>query len=108
LIAAVPAVTPVTTPDDEPTVATPVAVLVQVPPLTVLVRVVVADVQTVAVPPMAAGDGVVVIVVLAEAEQLLAVAVMLYTLAPAAVGVIVLEAHGVQERPVAPPTPVHA
>ncbi len=50
----VPAATPVTTPPVF-TVAIAVALLIHVPPDTVLVRVVVDPVHTVAVPPIAAG-----------------------------------------------------
>jgi hypothetical protein len=54
----VPAATPVTTPEvATPIVATPVLVLLHVPPEVVLVRVVVADAHTVAVPDIATNDG---------------------------------------------------
>ena len=55
MIVAEPALTPVTTPVDGLTVATPVALLLQVPPLVVLANVVVAAVQTVVVPVIDAG-----------------------------------------------------
>jgi hypothetical protein len=54
----VPAATPVTTPVvATPIVATPVLALLQVPPAVVLVRVVVADAHTVAVPDIAPSTG---------------------------------------------------
>jgi hypothetical protein len=52
---AVPALTPLTTPVDEPTVATAVAPLVQVPPDGEELSVVVEPVQTDAVPVIADG-----------------------------------------------------
>ena len=52
---AVPALTPVTAPVDEFTVATPVLVLLQVPPLVVLASVVPEPTQTPNVPVIAAG-----------------------------------------------------
>jgi hypothetical protein len=55
VITAVPALTPVTTPVDEPTVATPVLPLVQVPPDGDELSVVVDPVQTEAVPEIAPG-----------------------------------------------------
>jgi hypothetical protein len=56
-ITAVPAETPVTTADEEPTVATPVEPLDHVPPGVASSRVVVELTQTVKVPVMAAGSG---------------------------------------------------
>jgi hypothetical protein len=52
---AVPAATPVTTPV-EPTVATEVLLLLHVPPVTVSLKVVVDEVQTVAVPVIEPAD----------------------------------------------------
>ncbi len=52
---ATPAATPVTTPEEEPTVATSKSELVHTPPVTVLVRVVVAPTHTVGVPPIVGG-----------------------------------------------------
>ena len=57
-----PVPVPVTTPDAEPTVATPVALLVHVPPLVVLVSVVVIPTQVLAVPAIASGSGLTVTV----------------------------------------------
>jgi hypothetical protein len=51
----VPGETPVTTPVDKPTVATPVALLLQEPPGVASVSVMVAPVQTTIGPLMAAG-----------------------------------------------------
>ena len=51
-----PAATPVTIPDVLPTVAIEISLLVQLPTPPVLLRVVVAPVQTVVVPVMAAGE----------------------------------------------------
>ena len=51
----VPAVAPVTRPVTEPIVALAVLVLLQVPPLTVLVRVTVKPVHTVAAPDITDG-----------------------------------------------------
>jgi hypothetical protein len=53
----VPAATPVTTPVVASTVAALVLVLLHVPPEVVLVRVVVAEAHTVAVPDIAPNDG---------------------------------------------------
>lgn len=52
---AIPAVTPLTIPVDEPTVAMPVAVLVHIPPEVVLLNVAVEPMQINAVPVIAAG-----------------------------------------------------
>ena len=52
---AVPTLTPVTTPDPDPTVAIPVLPLVHVPPAGVEFNVVVVPEQTVAVPVIAVG-----------------------------------------------------
>jgi hypothetical protein len=54
VITTVPAETPVTTPVEEPTVARAVLLLVQVPPDTGYVRVVVVPAQIAAVPDIAA------------------------------------------------------
>ena len=61
------AVPPVTVPDDTPTEATDKEPLVQVPPVVMSVRLVVAPEQTVAVPDIGAGD--VLTVMLAVFEQ---------------------------------------
>jgi len=50
------AVTPVTIPEEEPTVAVPVLLLLQVPPLVLHVSVVVLPSHTAAVPLIAAGE----------------------------------------------------
>lgn len=55
MITAVPALLPVTTPELEPTVATPVLPLVHVPPDGVELNVVVEPVHTVAVPVIEVG-----------------------------------------------------
>jgi hypothetical protein len=52
---AVPATTPVTIPDDEPTVATEGAPLVHAPPVVLLLNVVLAPSHTVAMPDIDAG-----------------------------------------------------
>lgn len=65
----VPAATPVTIPEDEPIVATPVLELIQVPELVALLKVVVLPIQTEAVPVMAAGCGLTVTVVVAGAAD---------------------------------------
>ena len=57
-----PAATPVTTPEDEPTVATDVVPLVHVPPETVLDKVIVKPVQTLDDPLMVPADGAALIV----------------------------------------------
>ena len=57
VILTVPAVMPDTTPEEEPTVATVVLLLVQLPPAEPSVNVVVWPIQTLAVPPIAAGNG---------------------------------------------------
>ena len=62
-----PPATPVTVPEDEPTVAVPVLLLLQVPPDVELVRVDVAPAQNTSVPPIAAGLGFTVAIV--EVEQ---------------------------------------
>ncbi len=64
-IVAVPAATPVTTPVPEPTVAVLVFALIHVPELVASLNVVVAPIQTDAVPVMAAGSGLTVTVVVA-------------------------------------------
>ena len=55
-----PEVTPVTIPDVEPMVATPVLLLVHVPPEVASVNVVVKPTHTFVVPPIAAGFGLTV------------------------------------------------
>ncbi len=62
---AVPAETPLTTPVEAPTVATPVALLLQVPPEVELANVVVDPTQMEVVPVMAAktGNGLTVMVI---------------------------------------------
>jgi hypothetical protein len=55
---AVPPLMPVTKPLSTPTVATPVLLLLQVPPAAVLVNVKVLDLQTILPPDMAPGIGV--------------------------------------------------
>ena len=55
VIVAVPAEIPVTVPEPEPMVAMAGLLLVHMPPVTALVRVVVAPTQTCRVPPMEAG-----------------------------------------------------
>ena len=62
---AVPAETPLTTPVEEPTVATPVALLLQVPPEVELANVVVDPTQVEVVPVIAAkiGNGLTVAVI---------------------------------------------
>ena len=57
-----PADTPVTTPVVEPTVANPVLLLLQVPPPVISLNIVVEPVQTLAVPVMAAGNGLTVMI----------------------------------------------
>jgi hypothetical protein len=64
---AVPAETPVTTPVVEVTTATPVVLLLQVPPETVLVSVVRAPTHTEAVPDMT--EGAALTVTMAVREQ---------------------------------------
>ena len=61
-----PVVTPVTSPEDEPTVATDGVLLVQVPPNVASVSVVVAVPQIINVPAIGAGNGLIVIVCVAE------------------------------------------
>jgi len=56
VIVAVPAPAPVAVPVDEPIVATPVLLLLQVPPLTELVSVELPPTQTDIVPPIDAGE----------------------------------------------------
>jgi hypothetical protein len=60
VIAAVPALTPTTTPSDDPIVALAVVLLVHVPPADELVKVVEAPLQTVVLPPMAGGNALTV------------------------------------------------
>ena len=55
-----PGVPPVTVPDAEPILAIRLLLLVQVPPLTVLVRVVVRPVHTCVTPEIADGSGLTV------------------------------------------------
>jgi hypothetical protein len=62
-MSAVPAATPITTPVPEPTVATPVLPLLQVPPLALLLNVVVLPMHTDAVPVIVAGTGFTVMIV---------------------------------------------
>lgn len=57
VITDVPVATPVTTPEEEPTVAIPVLPLVHVPPDEVLLNVVVDPTHTFVVPVMVAGNG---------------------------------------------------
>lgn len=57
MILQLPAVTPVTIPDEEPTVAIAAFELVHVPPVTVLLNRVVLPVPTVVMPVMAGIDG---------------------------------------------------
>jgi hypothetical protein len=59
-IAAVPDATPVTIPDDEPTVATVGVVLIHTPPASKSVKVAVAPMQTNVGPPIGAGMGLTV------------------------------------------------
>jgi hypothetical protein len=59
---AVPAVTPDTMPDDEPTVAIAVALLVQVPPVVASPSVVVKPLHTLVAPVIDAGSGLTVTV----------------------------------------------
>ena len=61
-----PAATPETTPEPEPTVATPVLPLVQLPPDGDELKVVVAPVQTVAVPLIVPGAVLTVTVAMAK------------------------------------------
>ena len=56
-----PADTPVTTPVDEPIVAVPVLLLLQVPPAVASAKVMVEPMFTVAVPVIAAGEAFIVI-----------------------------------------------
>ena len=56
----IPEVTPVTVPEVEPMVATPVLLLVQLPPEVASVNVVVKPTHTFVVPPIAAGFGLTV------------------------------------------------
>jgi hypothetical protein len=60
-----PGTTPVTIPVNEPTVATAILLLVQVPPPVLLVSVVVLPSHTLNVPVMGTGDGLTKIVVVA-------------------------------------------
>ena len=60
-----PDVTPVTVPEVEPIVATPVLLLLHTPPLVASVSVVVKPTQTLVVPPIAAGFGLTVKLVIA-------------------------------------------
>jgi hypothetical protein len=84
-------------------------VLDHAPPPTTSPRVTVEPMQIVAGPVITAGAGngstLTVTVLLDEQPPL--VAVTLYVLSPATVGVIVWLAHAVQASPVAPPIPVH-
>ena len=57
MILQLPAVTPVTIPDEEPTVAIAVLELDHEPPVTVLLKMVVLPVPTVVMPVMAGIDG---------------------------------------------------
>lgn len=59
----VPAETPVTTPEDEPTEATSVLLDDQVPPVDVLAAVIVEPTQTLVGPEIASGNGLTVTVV---------------------------------------------
>lgn len=63
---AVPADTPVTAPVVDPTVATPGLPLVQVPPEVPSVKVVEEPTQTLAVPPIVAGSGLMVTALIAK------------------------------------------
>jgi hypothetical protein len=56
----VPVVTPLTMPDDEPTVATVVLLLIQVPPAVASVTVIVEPAHTLVGPLIAAGAGLTV------------------------------------------------
>jgi hypothetical protein len=58
----VPVLTPVIMPDDDPAVATVVFVLVQVPPVTTSLKVIVFPVQSVGDPLIAEGKGLTVTV----------------------------------------------
>jgi hypothetical protein len=60
VITALPAITPVTTPDDAFTVALATELLLQVPPMSELVSAVVEPSHTDAVPPITAGSAFVV------------------------------------------------
>lgn len=62
-IVAVPAVSPFTTPEDEPMVATAVLLLVQLPPLVASLSVVVLPMQRLAVPVMADSGSMVMLCV---------------------------------------------
>ena len=66
MIIEVPIATPETTPEADPTVATPVLLLLHVPPVTASVSVVVEPVQSVTVPRMAVGVGFTVTTKVAE------------------------------------------
>lgn len=69
-IVTVPGLTPVTIPDEEPTVAMAVLLLLHVTPETVLLRVVVWPTQTVGLPVMAAGAALTVTSTVAEQPEL--------------------------------------
>ncbi len=66
---AVPGVMPLTVPEESPTVATPVALLLQVPPGTLEDRVADADVQILVVPVIVPADGVALTVAIAVVLQ---------------------------------------
>ncbi len=66
LITDVPALIPVTIPEDDPIVATPVLVLVQVPPIVVLLAVIDNPTQTLAGPVIVAGSGFTVTIVVVK------------------------------------------
>ena len=69
-----PAITPVTTPEDEPTEAMGMLALTHVPPVVRLFKVVVSPAHTLVVPVMAAGNGFTVTVFIAAAlPQLLVI-----------------------------------
>lgn len=72
---AVPAATPPTTPDEEPTVATPVALEVQVPPVVALLSVICLPEQTEVLPEIADGVGLTVTEPVATQPVLFAVSV---------------------------------
>lgn len=105
----VPIVAPaLTMPFEEPTVAILVLELLQVPLPVASARVLLPPAHTLSVPVIAAGDGFTFSVAPeVEVQPFDPVAVTLYTLAPVAVGVIVVVAHEVQDSPVAPEIPAH-
>lgn len=96
----VPAATPVTIPDDDPTVAVNTSLLLHVPPLVASVSVLVSPSHTLSVPPIAAGNAFTETVTVADPVQpaLFAPSTVYVVLV---VGLAVGLAHVVHDSPVA-------